>query len=274
MRVIITGTSTGIGRALAEDRLKKGDRVWGLARSDQSELTALFPSAFHAVRCDVSSWKAVEAVAEQISRQVTGVDALIACAGVQGEIASVITADPERWSETVRCNLDATFYCLRAFYPLLARADRRAKVVAFSGGGATKPRLNFSAYGVAKTGILRLVETAAEELKQSPIDLNAVAPGAINTRLTDEVIAKGPAVVGQGEYEAALKQKASGGSSLEKALGLVDWLLGPKSDGISGRLISAPWDPWMTLDAHQATLAKSDIYTLRRVLPEDRDQSF
>ena len=102
----------------------------------------------------------------------------------------------------------------------------------------------------------------------------AVAPGAINTRLTDEVIAKGPAVVGQGEYEAALKQKASGGSSLEKALGLVDWLLGPKSDGISGRLISAPWDPWMTLDAHQATLAKSDIYTLRRVLPEDRDQSF
>ena len=274
MRLIITGSSTGIGRALALHRLTKGDSVWGLARSDQSEVSGLHPKTFRPVRCDVGSWEAVSAAATALSHDTDGIDGLIACAGVQGEIGPVMQADPKAWSATIRSNLDATFFCLRAFYPLLEKASRRAKVVAFSGGGATKPRINFSAYGVAKTGILRLIETAAEELKQHPIDLNAVAPGAINTRLTDEVIAKGPQVVGQAEYDAAVKQKASGGSSLDRALGLVDWLLSPDSDGISGRLISAPWDPWQTLADHRDALAKSDIYTLRRVLPEDRKQAF
>jgi 3-oxoacyl-[acyl-carrier protein] reductase len=174
----------------------------------------------------------------------------------------------------VRANLDGTFYPFRAFHGLLSRAPRRAKVIAFSGGGATKPRVNFSAYGVAKTGVVRLIETLAEELRDQPIDLNSIAPGAINTRLTDEVLALGPTVAGAAEYAAAQKQKASGGASLDKALGLVEWLLSPASDGISGRLLAAPWDPWSTLDQHTAALAKSDIYTLRRIVPEERGQAF
>ena len=147
---------------------------------------------------------------------------------------------------------------------------RRAKIVCFSGGGATKPRARFSAYGVAKTGVVRLVETIAEEERGQPLDINAIAPGAINTRLTDEVLELGPGVVGETEYAAAQKQKASGGGSLEKALGLVEWLLSPASDGISGRLLAAPWDPWPTLGEHASALAPSDVYTLRRIVPEER----
>jgi NAD(P)-dependent dehydrogenase (short-subunit alcohol dehydrogenase family) len=75
----------------------------------------------------------------------------------------------------VRSNLDGTFYSFRAFHGLLAKAPRRAKVVASSGGGATKPGTNFSAYCVAKTGVVRLVETLAEELRDQPIDLNSIA---------------------------------------------------------------------------------------------------
>jgi len=67
---------------------------------------------------------------------------------------------------------------------LLARTGARAKVICFSGGGATKPRARFSAYGVAKTGVVRLVETIAEEERDRAYDINAIAPGAINTRLT------------------------------------------------------------------------------------------
>jgi NAD(P)-dependent dehydrogenase (short-subunit alcohol dehydrogenase family) len=117
---------------------------------------------------------------------------------------------------------------------------------------------------------VRLVETIAEELKGQPIDLNAIAPGAINTRMTEEVLALGPGVVGEAEYAGALKQKAAGGASLDKAVGLVEWLLSPASDGVSGRLLAAPWDPWSTLGQHAAKLAGSDIYQLRRILPEER----
>jgi NAD(P)-dependent dehydrogenase (short-subunit alcohol dehydrogenase family) len=270
MKILLTGSSSGIGRGLAERLVARGHEVWGLARSPQAPLAG----KFHAVRCDVSEWPQVAAAAAAVQAATAALDAVVACAGVQGEIGPALAADPAAWSATVRANLDGTYYTLRAFHPLLARAPRRAKVVCFSGGGATKPRVNFSAYGVAKTGVVRLVETIAEEMRGQPYDINAIAPGAINTRLTDEVIAKGPDVAGAAEYAAAVKQKETGGSSLARALDLVEYLLSEKSDGITGRLISAPWDPWETLHAHAAELAGGDIYTLRRIVPEERAKKF
>ena len=274
MNIVLTGSSTGIGRAIAERLLSRGHRVWGLARSDQADFAAQHGENFRHARCDVSRWSDVERAAAEVAAAWPHVDALIACAGLQGEVGRALAADPTRWSETVRANLDGTFYVLRAFDALLARASRRAKVVCFSGGGATKSRPRFSAYGVAKTAVVRLVETIADEERGRPFDINAIAPGAINTRLTDEVLALGPAVVGEAEFAAAQKQKATGGASLEKVLGLVEWLLSPASDGITGRLIAAPWDPWPTLAAHKDELAGSDIYTLRRIVPEERGKKF
>jgi NAD(P)-dependent dehydrogenase (short-subunit alcohol dehydrogenase family) len=274
MNLVVTGSSTGIGRALTERLLSRDHRVWGIARSDQSDFIAKHAGNFHATRCDVSRWSDVERAAADVAAAWTHVDGVIACAGLQGEIGPALTADPARWSDTVRANLDGTFFTLRAFAALLRRAPRRAKIICFSGGGATKPRARFSAYGVAKTGIVRLVETIAEEERERPLDINAIAPGAINTRLTEEVLALGPAVVGDAEYAAAQKQQASGGASVEQALGLVEWLLSPASDGVSGRLLAAPWDPWKTLASHASELASGDIYTLRRIVPEDRGKKW
>jgi 3-oxoacyl-[acyl-carrier protein] reductase len=61
---------------------------------------------------------------------------------------------------------------------------------------------------------------------------------------------------------------------MERALDLVEWLLSPKSDGITGKLLSAPWDPWQGLSEHVGNLARSDVYTLRRIIPEDRGLRF
>jgi 3-oxoacyl-[acyl-carrier protein] reductase len=276
MKIVLTGSSTGIGRALAERLLSRGHEVWGLARSDQTDFARKHSGAFRASRCDVAQWPDVAGAAAEITAAWPHLDALIACAGLQGEVGRALDADPARWSATVRANLDGTFHAVRAFDALLARvpAPRRAKVICFSGGGATKPRVNFSAYGVAKTGVVRLVETIAEEERGRAYDINAIAPGAINTRLTEEVLALGPAVVGDAEYAAAQKQKLSGGGSLDKALGLVEWLLSPSSDGVTGRLLAAPWDPWSTLDRHTADLSASDIYTLRRIVPEERGEKW
>jgi NAD(P)-dependent dehydrogenase (short-subunit alcohol dehydrogenase family) len=273
MNLLLTGSSTGIGRALTIQLLARGHAVWGLARSDQADFAAAHAS-FRCSRCDVAQWPEVERVAAVVAAEWPHLDGLIACAGVQGEVGPALAVDPQKWSATVRTNLEGTYYVLRAFQPLLARTPRRGKIVCFSGGGATKARVNFSAYGVAKTGIVRLVETIAAETRGQPLDINAIAPGAINTRLTDEVIALGPDVAGADEFATAVKQKAAGNSSLERALGLVEFLLSEKSDGISGRLLAAPWDPWPTLGEHMTDLAASDIYTLRRIVPEERNRKY
>ncbi|HMD60892.1 MAG TPA: SDR family oxidoreductase [Opitutaceae bacterium] len=274
MNIVVTGSSSGIGRALVTRLIGKGHIIWGIARSDQSAFGAGRGGVFSSTRCDVANWGEVEKAAGQVAGAWGHADALVCCAGSQGEVGPAVHADPARWSATVRANLDGTFNTIRAFYGLLSRAPRRAKIACFSGGGATKPRSHFSAYGVAKTGIVRLVETIAAEESQAPIDINAVAPGGIATRLTDEVIALGPDIAGQAEFDAALLQRAAGAAPLERALDLVEWLLSTKSDGITGKLLSAPWDPWQGLHEHVDSLSGTDVYTLRRVLPEERGLKF
>ena len=268
LRLIVTGSSQGIGRALATRLVAAGHHVWGLARSDQSDLAASLGDNFKATRCDVAQWGSVESAAREVAATWPGVDGLVTCAGILGEVGPVLTADPVGWSTTVRTNLDGTFHVLRAFAPLLERRARRAKIVCFSGGGATKARPNFSAYGSAKTGVVRLVETLAEEMPG--MDVNAVAPGAINTQMTEDLIARGPTVAGQAEYTSALQRQKDGGASMNRALELVEFLLSPESDGISGRLISAPWDQWEKLSGPSVELAGSDAYKLRRQAPDTK----
>jgi NAD(P)-dependent dehydrogenase (short-subunit alcohol dehydrogenase family) len=114
------------------------------------------------------------------------------------------------------------------------------------------------------------METLAEEVKTLGIDVNSIAPGALNTRLLDEVLEAGPEKVSKSFYERALKQKTEGGSPLERGAELALFLASAKSDGITGKLISAIWDPWDRFPEHLDDLQKTDIYTLRRIIPKDR----
>jgi NAD(P)-dependent dehydrogenase (short-subunit alcohol dehydrogenase family) len=275
MNIVITGTSSGIGRSLAEHLLARGHQVWGLARSDQAGFAQTHPEGFHSTRCDVADPHSVEAARDAIAAAWPHVDGLVACAGTHKAIGPAMGVPAADWCADVRANLDGTYLPIRAFAGLLRRTPRRAKIVCFSGGGATKARPGFSAYGVAKTAVVRLVETIAAEEADTALDINAIAPGAIPTPLTDAIIARGPEGVGQVEYDSAVRLKQAGAEALAKAIGLVDWLLSPASDGIRGRLIAAPWDPWQTLGNHATAIAgAADVYTLRRVLPEDRGLKF
>ncbi len=267
MRIVITGTSSGIGRHLAEQLAAQGHSVWGLARSAQ---TAVFSTSV----CDVSDWAQVESARHAVAQAWPQVDALICAAAIQGAVGPAMQADPQAWSHTVRVDLDGTFFAIRAFWDLLGAGARRAKIICFSGGGATKARANFSAYAAAKTGVVRLVENLAVEWSGAPVDINAIAPGAINTAMTQETVRLGPERAGRDEFAAAQRQLASGGQPMAQAQGLVEFLLSEKSDGLTGRLLSAQWDDWANLGAHAATLAASEIYQLRRILPEERGVKF
>ncbi len=263
MNLILTGSSSGIGKFLADSLAAKGHSVCRIARSPQDGFA--FP-------CDVSDWAALQNCAGQISQRWNLADGLICCAGIQEPIGPAMEIDPAAWRSNLAVNLDGTFFSIRAFYPLLRRSRQRAKVICFSGGGSTGPRPNFAAYGVAKTGVVRLVEMLAAEWQGQPPDINAVAPGAIFTRMTEQVLARG-AAAGQKEFEQASKLPRDNAAQLEKVLGLIEFLLSSHSDGITGKLISAQWDPWEQLDQFKNDL-NSDIYTLRRIVPKDRGKTW
>jgi 3-oxoacyl-[acyl-carrier protein] reductase len=264
MNLVITGSSSGIGRFLADSLAARGHAVCRLARSPQDGFS---------FQCDVSDWPALQNCAKGATRKWPAADGLICCAAVQGPIGPAMEMDPAAWCSTLAANLDGTFFTIRAFYPLLRKTGRRAKIICFSGGGGAGPRPNFTAYGVSKAGVVRLVETLAAEWRGQPLDINAVAPGAIFTRMTEQVLASGAAMAGKVEFERASKQSRDDGAQLEQVLGLIEFLLSSKSDGITGKLISAVWDPWDKLHEFKQDL-DSDIYTLRRIVPKDRGKNW
>src|SRR5205823_7175497 len=92
------------------------------------------------------------------------------------------------------------------------RKQKYGKIVNLSGGGATAPLPGISSYAASKAAVVRLTETLAHELQDAGVDVNAIAPGPLNTRLLDEVLAAGPDRVGQDFFEKSLKQRGEGGA--------------------------------------------------------------
>ena len=289
--VIVTGGSQGLGRAIVEACVREGASVLLCARDEAAATTLAealrlrrpLPASqqVFAQGCDVASEEQVEALfgfADEAFAASGGVHALINNAGIYGPKGATEEVSLEEWRQCLDINLFGTLLPCRAFMRRVraAEAPRRRKIVNLSGGGATNPMPNISAYAASKAAVVRLSETLALELASGGVDVNAVAPGALNTRLLDEVLAAGPGQVGRDFYERSLRQAKEGGVPLELGAELCVYLASNESDGITGRLLSAKWDPWRRLasDYREQLGPKSDIYTLRRITPEDRQQSW
>jgi len=272
-RALITGASQGFGLAVARAFVLEGAEVMICARGTdtlyqaQRELSELGMSKVLAMPADVSQPAEVQRLVETALTELGGLEVLVANAGVYGPKGAIQDVAWDEWAQAIAINLMGTVLLCREVVPHFVK-ERAGKIVLLSGGGATKPLPYLSAYAASKAAVVRFGETLAEEVREYGIDVNAVAPGALNTRLLDEVLTAGPEKVGQAFYAQALKQKEQGGSPLEKGAALCVFLASAASDGITGRLISAVWDDWENLSAEK--LKGTDAYTLRRIVPEEK----
>jgi NAD(P)-dependent dehydrogenase (short-subunit alcohol dehydrogenase family) len=275
---IVTGGSEGLGYAIARQYLEAGASVLVCARRDPrvAEAAAALRKlagpgqSVIALSADVSRPDDAAALVERALREFGRLDILVNNAGVAGPSGRAERVDWDEWVRTIEINLLGSVLMSRAVLPHFQQS-RYGKIIQLSGGGATKPLPMRSAYAASKAAVVRFAETLAEENRQYRIDVNAVAPGGLNTRLLDELIAAGAESLGRESYEGALQQQRAGGVPLSKGAELAVFLGSALSDGISGKLLSAVWDPWQRLSAHVTDLAGTDVYTLRRILPADRD---
>jgi len=211
---------------------------------------------------DISSAEEVNTLYQNFRESFLTLNALINVAGIQPPIGRFELNDPDDWVQNLSINLLGTANMIRGAIPLFKTVGY-GKIINFSGGGATSSRPNFSSYAVSKTAVVRLTEILAEELSEYNIDVNAVAPGAINTGLLDEVIVAG-AQAGD-EYKSALKRKNEGGDPIDKIVDLCRFLVSSASYGISGKLISAVWDDYKNKTFLERLRKDSDFCTLRRI---------
>jgi NAD(P)-dependent dehydrogenase (short-subunit alcohol dehydrogenase family) len=274
---LITGGARGLGLEIARTYLREGARVVICARSvatlaaAQEELAAA--GEVHAHAADVSVPEAAQELVAFAAEKLGGLDILVNNAGVYGPKGAIDEIVWAQWVRAIEINLMGSVLPVRFALDHL-RQSERGKVVQLSGGGATSPLPMLSAYAASKAAIVRFAETLAHEVADDGIDVNAIAPGALNTTMLDEVLEAGPEAVGEAFYTKAVHQHENGGTPLERGASLAVYLGSRRSDGITGRLLSAVWDPWEELEQHADTLRDSDIYTLRRIVPAERGQGW
>jgi 3-oxoacyl-[acyl-carrier protein] reductase len=279
INALITGGSQGLGKAIAGHFLVEGANAVLCARGEKEllatrdELAKQFPSQKVLAKiCDVSSETQVNELVAFALRELGPLHALVLNAGIYGPMGATESVSLEEWRRAMDINLYGVLLPCRAVIPHFKKSGH-GKIVILSGGGATNPLPNISAYAASKAAVIRLMETLAEELKTFRVDVNAIAPGALVTRLVDEVLAAGPEKVGVAFYEKNKQWKNKGATPLELGANLAVYLASAQSDGITGKLISAQWDPWEKLHELKGDLS-GDIYTLRRIVPKDRGKAW
>lgn len=275
LNTLVTGGSQGFGRHIVEAYLAEGANVVFCARTAADVAAAeaaLRPSLrpgqqLAGLACDVADPASVTALFARAA-QLGPLHAVVNNAGIYGPIGPTVDVSLADWTQAWQVNVTGTLLvCQHAVRAMKPRGA--GKIINISGGGATNPMPRFAAYAATKAAVVRLTETLAEEYRADRIDVNAVAPGALRTRLTQQVLAAGPEKAGADFFAKNKKWTDEGAVDPKLGAALCVWLASAESDGITGKLISSQWDPWKDPVKFRA-LATGDVYTLRRIVPEDR----
>ncbi|MFL5955190.1 MAG: SDR family NAD(P)-dependent oxidoreductase [Gaiellaceae bacterium] len=272
---LVAGGGRGIGRAIAVAYATAGAHVSVTARTraeldETAELCRSQGAQALVVTTDVSNWRAVEALEARVHAELGPIDVLVNAAGVYGPIGPTATVDVETWARALDVNLTGTFHLCRAVAPRMA--DRRyGKIVLLGGGGATAPLPSFSSYAASKAAVVRLAETLAVELAPFNVQVNAIAPGLVDTRMQDEVLAAGDAAGPLINKVRAARESGAGAVPADVAAALAVFLASDESGNLAGKLIAAPHDSWATWQSPFDAFNASSLLTIRRLDPHTVD---
>lgn len=276
---LITGATRGLGNVLARTFWEAGANLVLVARREEdlerliAELGKRAGQQAITLPADLANPDATEKIAKLVNAKVPQLNTLINNAAILGPIGPLVENDWLAWLNALQVDLISPIALCRALAPCLIRHGG-GSIINLSGGGATGPRPNFTAYATAKCGLVRFSETLAEELRPHNVRVNCIAPGAMNTTMLAEVVIRGANAAGEKEYANALKVQRGGGVSMQRVAELCVFLTSAAGGSITGKLINATWDPWPSLPEHLDDLNNSDIYTLRRIVPKDRGKTW
>jgi 3-oxoacyl-[acyl-carrier protein] reductase len=255
-RVLVTGGSKGIGRAVGEELAGAGAAVLVVARTreDVDATVAALPGDGHAgLALDVADEAAWDAASS--SGALDGVDGVVTAAGLLTPIGPLGRYDVSEFRRTLDVNVVGTLLAIHHC------AGGLRSAVTFSGGGATAPLPRYDAYAASKAAVVRLTENLAAE----GLRVNAVAPGFVATDIHAATFEAGEDLVGSDYFDRTQRQVAEGGVPASASAELVAFLLSDDAQGISGKLISAQWDPWREPEFRRRLADEPDLATLRRI---------
>ena len=273
--VLITGASRGLGEHMAKRFWEAGYSLALVAR-DEGALATVAKSLEKRdqqictlLPCDLGSSLEVAKLIADVKAHLSSLDVVIHNAAMHGPIGPLVENDLALWNQTMQVNFLSPVALTQGWIPLM-KEHGGGSIIGLSGGGATGPRANFSAYASSKAALVRFCETLSQETQSLSIRVNCIAPGAMKTALLGEVLTQGQGAAGEREFGIAHQVFNEGGASMDQVAKLALFLASEESIGITGKLISAIWDCWEQWPEHLAELSQSDAYTLRRIAGRER----
>lgn len=245
---VVTGGGTGIGRAICLEFARQGadvvvaSNVAEQAQAVAGEVRALGRQGVAQV-LDVTDVEAVQAMAAAVEAQFGKADILVTSAGVMGARAFLTDTSAEEWRKTMEVNLNAGFYCIKAFLPGMLARDA-GRIITISSISGKMPAAMNSDYAASKHGVIGLTKALALELGmlgKNGITANALCPGTTDTPMMDEIADH---MAPSGKREAFI-QKAVLSKSIQRRLldpdeiaSMAGYLASDRARGITGQAIN------------------------------------
>ncbi len=278
--VIITGSTGGLGSALALKYLNEGANLILIGRTE-SKLNSLKTKLIKniiinqfiiTIKLDLGNLNSIPKIINKELKKIPKVDILINCAAIQGPIGKSWENNFKEWEKSFNINFYSIMIMTNTILPFMIK-NNNGSIINISGGGSTTSRPDFSSYAISKTALVRYTEILSDELSNTKIKVNSISPGVMATNMIKQVIKYKKSIKNKKELFTANKVLLEGDNK-DNAINLCIFLSTNESNGINGKLISALWDPWNKFKKYQSYIANSDIYTLRRIIPEDRGMNW
>lgn len=185
--VVVTGSSSGIGRAVAVKYLQEGYVVCGLDNNVSNNKNHI-----DEYLCDVSNEEEVKIVFTKIQQKYGSVKYLINCAGIffATSRTSIETMILSEWDRVIKNNLNSYIIVTKYAIPLLKNADGDRAIINISSDQALFPRNKNSAYAASKAGIQNFSHACAVELIEYKIRVNCVLPASVRSNFVKKIVNK------------------------------------------------------------------------------------
>ena len=229
-RILITGGTSGIGRAVA-DRLALTDKVWILGSSEQSVEAVPEPDRFAGVRaCNVADEAAAVTAVNSAAEAMGGIDSVFVNAGIDGEGKSAAELSLEHFRQVLAVNVLGAFTVARTALAILSRPG----TILFNASvNAIKPEVDFLDYNASKAAVVSMAKSMALEVSGDHVTVLALCPGYFPTRMTEGYMND------PGVREKLLRQIPAGRfGELEEAAATVDFLLSPAARFMNGGVVT------------------------------------